>query len=51
MDIVKTMKLLIHVDEHDIPKLEKLTVQYADACAYISQYVFGHEFIVNNPRP
>ena len=47
MDIVKTMKLLIHVDEQDILKLEKLTKQYADACTYISQYVFDHGFIMN----
>lgn len=47
MDIVKTMKLLIHVDEQDALKLEKLTKQYADACTYISQYVFDHGFIMN----
>lgn len=47
MDVVKTMKLLMHVDEADIPKLEKLTSQYADACTYVSQYVFDHGFILN----
>lgn len=47
MDVVKTMKLLIHVDEQDVLKLEKLTKQYADACTYISKYVFDHGFIMN----
>lgn len=47
MDIVKTMKLRIHVDAQDIIKLKALTKQYADACTYISGYVFDHEFIMN----
>ena len=47
MDVVKTMKLLIHVDKQDVPKLKALTKQYADACTYISQYVFDNGFILN----
>ncbi len=47
MDVVKTMKLLIHVNDQDIANLETLTKQYADACTYISQYIFDHGFILN----
>lgn len=47
MDVVKAMKLLIHVDKQDVPKLEVLTKQYADACTYISQFVFDNGFIMD----
>lgn len=47
MDIVKTMKLRIHAAPQDISKLEALTRQYADACSYVSQYIFDHGFTLN----
>ena len=40
--IIKTMKLHIHVDEADQPKLVCLTEQYSKACNYISEYAFNN---------
>ncbi len=47
-EVVKTMKLHIHVNETEAKKsLEELTACYAQACTFISKYVFDHGFILN----
>ena len=46
-EIVKTMKLHIHVNETEAKILEELTACYAQACTFISKYVFDHGFILN----
>lgn len=46
-EIVKTMKLHIHVSETEAKSLEELTTRYAQACTFISEYVFDHSFILN----
>ena len=46
-EIVKTMKLHIHVNETEAKSLEELTACYAQACTFISKYVFDHGFILN----
>ena len=46
-EIVKTMKLHIHVDAEASSLLQELTQQYANACTGISRYVFDHGFILN----
>lgn len=49
-EIVKTMKLRLQVDKNDINLLGTLTQQYMDACTYISQYIFDHDFILNSNK-
>lgn len=39
-EIVKTMKLHIHVQDSDIRSVEHLTEQYRLACNFVSQYIF-----------
>ena len=46
-EIVKTMKLHIYVNETEAKSLEELTACYAQACTFISKYVFDHGFILN----
>ena len=46
-EIVKIMKLHIHVNETEAKSLEELTACYAQACTFISKYVFDHGFILN----
>ena len=46
-EVVKTMKLHIHVNETEAKSLEELTACYAQACTFISKYVFDHGFILN----
>lgn len=46
-EIVKTMKLHLHVEPEDRDKLVELTERYAEACTFVSQYVFDHGFILN----
>ena len=43
-EIVKTMKLHIHVQDSDIRSVEHLTEQYRLACNFVSQYIFDHNF-------
>ena len=46
-DIVKTVKLHIHPDKDGRDQLAALTGRYAQACTYVSEYVFHHGFILN----
>lgn len=46
-ELVKTMKLHIHVSENDAGLLCELTERYAKACTEISKYVFDHNFPLN----
>ncbi len=46
-EVVKTMKLHIHVNEAEAKSLKELTTCYAQACTFISKYVFDHGFILN----
>ena len=46
-DIIKTMKLHIHVDDADRKLLEQLTAQYAKACNFVSDYMFDNGFPLN----
>ena len=41
-EIVKTMKLHIHFNETEAKSLDELTACYAQACTFISKYVFDH---------
>lgn len=43
-DIVRTMKLHIHVQDSDISSVEHLTEKYRLACNFVSQYIFNHDF-------
>ena len=43
-EIVKTIKLHLHVEEEDIKKLTTLTTTYMNACNYISEYIFNNGF-------
>lgn len=47
-DIVKTVKLHIHADAEADGAFRKLTIRYAQACAFISRYVFDHGFLLNS---
>lgn len=47
LEVVKTMKLHIHASDADRAKLELLTKRYAEACTYVSKYVFDHGFVTN----
>ena len=49
-DIVKTMKLHIHVNDDEKKQLEALTSRYADACTYVSQYIFDNGFPLNSVK-
>lgn len=46
-ELVKTMKLHIHVSENDAGLLRELTERYSEACTEISKYVFDHNFPLN----
>ena len=46
--IIKTMKLHVHADDTVSQSFCELTRRYADACTFISQYVFDHGFIINS---
>lgn len=46
-ELVKTMKLHIHVSEKDAVLLRELTERYAEACTAISKYVFDNNFPLN----
>lgn len=43
-NIVKTMKLHIKVAKDDVQKLIDVTTVYAEACTYISEYIFNNGF-------
>lgn len=43
-NIVKTMKLHINVAKDDVQKLIDVITVYADACTYISEYIFNNGF-------
>lgn len=50
-DIVKTMKLHLHVKDDDIAAaFKKVTAAYADACNYVSEYTFNNGFELNSNR-
>ena len=46
-NIVKTIKLHIHIDNDDMNKLIELTKTYADACNYVSRYIFDNGFLLS----
>ena len=46
-EIVKTMKLHIHVDNDQKRLLKDLTEQYRKACNRVSNYIFHYDFILN----
>lgn len=46
-EITQTMKLRIHVNNEQEALFLALTQKYAEACTYISRYVFDHGFIMN----
>ncbi len=46
-DIVKTMKLHIHVSKSDAEAFARLTEAYRMACNAVSDYVFTHD--MNRP--
>lgn len=43
-ELVKTMKLHIHLQDNDIHSVNHLTEQYRLACNFVSQYIFEHDF-------
>ena len=43
-NIIKTMKLHIKVAKDDVQKLIDVTTVYAEACTYISEYIFNNGF-------
>lgn len=47
-EIVETMKLHIHASEEQDTAFALLAKTYADACNYVSNYVFNHGFILNS---
>lgn len=50
-DIVKTMKLHLHVKDDDVAAaFKKVTITYADACNYVSEYTFNNGFELNSNR-
>ena len=49
-DIVKTMKLHINVNDDEKKQLETLTNRYANACTYVSQYIFNNGFPLNSVK-
>ena len=49
-DIVKTMKLHIHVNDDEKKQLETLTNRYANACTYVSQYIFNNGYPLNSVK-
>lgn len=49
-ELTKTIKLHIHTDAHGDNALRELTLKYANACNYISRYVFDHGFPLNFMR-
>lgn len=50
-DIVKTMKLHLHVKDDDVAAaFKKVTAAYADACNYVSEYTFNNGFELNSNR-
>ena len=50
-DIVKTMKLHLHVKDDDVATAFKnVTITYADACNYVSEYTFNNGFELNSNR-
>lgn len=49
-EVVQTMKLHIHPDDSSVIAFKEMTARYADACNFISQYIFHHEFEVNSIR-
>lgn len=46
-EIVKTMKLHIHASQQDQEALSALAARYAEACTFVSEYVFDHGFVIN----
>ena len=46
-EIVKTMKLRLHTDEDTNKLFSDVTVRFAEACNFISDYVFNHGFVLN----
>lgn len=46
-EVVKTMKLHLHTDADARAAVSELTLRYASACSYISEYVFNNGFIMN----
>lgn len=50
-DIVKTMKLHLHVKNDDVvTAFKQVTTTYADACNYVSEYTFNNGFELNSNR-
>ncbi len=49
-DIVKTMKLHINVNDDEKKQLKALTSRYAEACTYVSQYIFDNGFPLNSVK-
>ena len=46
-EAVRTIKLCLNTNESDDCAFRELTERYAEACTYISKYVFEHGFIMN----
>ena len=46
-EITKTLKLRLYTDYKPDAAFKELTSRYAEACTYVSQYVFDHGFILN----
>ena len=44
---VKTIKLYLETDKHADALFSELTKEYARACAFISEYVFNHNFLLS----
>lgn len=46
-EVVKTIKLHLHLSDIDIPLFHEMAESYQYACNYVSQYVFDHNFLLN----
>lgn len=47
-EMIQTMKLHIRPDDRAIELFKEVTVRYAEACNFISQYIFDNGFILNH---
>ena len=50
MTVTKTMKLHLHPAEEAVSSFEEMTFQYAEACNFISEYIFNTGFEMNFMR-
>lgn len=49
-EFVKTLKLHIRPEQHDILALEELTSVYRDGCNFVSEYIFQNHFLLNSAK-